>query len=141
LPAGRLIFAFKRAYSTPADVRRGDIIVFTRTVKGQPYNYIWRVVGLPGETVEASGEALSVNGRAAKRDRLREDTKGAIVREEIGVASYEICIQQSPEDEPPDASVTVPADSFFVMEDNRFGAVDSRSFGPIPFSAIIGRKL
>jgi signal peptidase I len=110
-------------------------------VKGQPYNYIWWVVGLPGETVEASGEALSANGRAAKRDRLREDKVVVIFREEIGEASYEICIQRSPKDEPPDASVTVPADSFFVMGDNRFGAADSRSFGPIPFSAIIGRKL
>jgi signal peptidase I len=96
---------------------------------------------LPGETVEASGEALSVNGRAAKRDRLRDGTKGVIFREEIGDASYEICIQQSPEDEPPDATVAVPAGSFFVMADNRFGAADSRSFGPVPFSTIIGRKL
>lgn len=62
-------------------------------------------------------------------------------REQVSAASYQICIQQSPEDEPPDASVTVPADSFFVMGDNRFGAVDSRSFGPVPFSTIIGRKL
>jgi signal peptidase I len=96
---------------------------------------------LPGETVQASGEALCVNGRAAKRDRLRDDTKGVILREEIGDASYEICLQRSPKDEPPDASVTVPADSFFVMGDNRLAAADSRSFGPIPFSAIIGRKL
>jgi signal peptidase I len=141
LPAGSLVFAYKLAYSAPSQVQRGDIIVFSRPVEGRPYNYIWRVIGLPGDKIEAAGESLSVNGQAVKRDRVREDADSVIFQEAVGDASYEICVKKAPENEPPDASLAVPPDSFFVMGDNRFGAVDSRYFGPIPFSTIIGRKL
>jgi len=72
LPADSLVFGYKLAYSNPSDVQRGDIVIFKQEVKGQSYTYIWRVVGLPGETVEAAGESLVVDGEAAKRDRVRD---------------------------------------------------------------------
>jgi signal peptidase I len=58
-----------------------------------------------------------------------------------GDASYEIALVTSPRTPPPDVSLTVPPDQFFVMGDNRFNAVDSRYFGPISFNSIIGKKL
>src|SRR3974390_3320236 len=42
LPAGSSIFTSKRAYSSAANVKRGDIIVFAREENGQRYIYIWR---------------------------------------------------------------------------------------------------
>src|SRR5438552_17790946 len=64
LPAGSGFWAYKRAYSAPAQVKRGDIIVFTHHLQnGQPYIYIWRVIGLPGDIIIAAGESLTVNGR------------------------------------------------------------------------------
>src|SRR5207244_4326654 len=62
LPAGSSLFTSKRAYSSVASVKRGDIVVFVREENGQRYNYIWRVVALPGDKVEASGEVLTING-------------------------------------------------------------------------------
>src|SRR5690349_21363500 len=59
LPAGRLFFTSKHPYRASADVRRGDIIVFVRDIDGQPYNYVWRVVALPGQRVVMSGDALT----------------------------------------------------------------------------------
>lgn len=141
LPVGSRVFGFKLAYSSPSDVRRGDIVIFRREVKGESYTYIWRVVALPGETIEAAGESLSINGQPVKRDHVRDDPEGVIFREENNGANYEICFKQRERDDVPDASLTVPADHFFVMGDNRFGAADSRYFGPIPFSSIVGRKL
>src|SRR2546426_3582066 len=61
LPAGSSVFAAKRAYSSASSVKRGDIVVFVGEENGQRYNYIWRVVALPGEKVDAFGESLTIN--------------------------------------------------------------------------------
>jgi signal peptidase I len=141
LPAGSRLFTAKRAYSGASSVKRGDIVVFVREENGQSYNYIWRVVALPGDKVEASGEALAINGQPVQRQRVREADGSTIFREQIGDASYEVAFDTSPRSRPPDTSVTIPPDHFFVMGDNRFNARDSRKFGPIAFSSIIGKKL
>ena len=141
LPAGSIVFAAQRAYSGSSSVNRGDIVVFVREENGRRYNYIWRVVALPGEKVEASGESLTINGQTVQRQRVREADGKTVFREQIGDAAYEVAFDQSPRSRPPDASVTVAPDQFFVMRDNRFDARDSRYFGPIAFSSIIGKKL
>jgi len=157
LPSGSLFFATRHAYAASSQVKRGDIIVFTRDEDDgkrgdivvfthdpdrRRYTYIWRVVGLPGETIETAGALLVINGQPVARERVREEHGMVIFRERVGEATYEVAIRQSPPDPPPpDTSVTVPPDHFFVMGDNRHNAFDSRYFGPIPFGAIIGRKL
>ncbi len=141
LAAGGRLFTAKRAYAGAASVKRGDIVVFVREENGQPYTYIWRIVALPGDKVETSGEDLTINGQPVQRQRVREAYGRTIFRELIGDAAYEVAFDTSPRSLPPDSSVAVPPDQFFVMGDNRFNAVDSRYFGPIPFSSIIGRKL
>ena len=141
LPAGSILFTAKRPYSDPSRVKRGDIIVFVREQNGQRYNYIWRVVALPSDKVEASGESLIINGRQVRRERIGNTNGKTIFREHLGDVSYQIAIDPSSPNHPPDASLTVPPDEFFVMGDNRFNAFDSRNFGPISFSSIIGKKL
>lgn len=141
LPAGSLVFARKRPYRAPEEVRRGEIVVFVREEGGRSYNYIWRVVGLPGDAIETAGESLVVNGRPVARERIREENGFVIYRERAGELAFEVAFNQSSQHEPPDAEVTVPPGHFFVMGDNRFDARDSRYFGAIPFSAILGKKL
>ena len=141
LPAGSIFFTAKHPYSDSSRVKRGDIIVFVREQNGQRYNYIWRVVALPGDKVEASGESLVINGRQVQRERIGDSDGKTIFREHIGDVSYQIAIDPSSPNHPPDTSVTVLPDEFFVMGDNRFNAFDSRNFGPISFNSIIGKKL
>jgi signal peptidase I len=141
LPAGSRLFVNKRAYSVPSDVKRGDIVIFRREENGRRYNYIWRVVGLPGERIETSGRTLTINGQAVQHERLRDSDGRAVYREEIGSAAYEVAFDAAQKSPPTDAAVTVPADHFFVMGDNRLNARDSRMFGPIPFSTILGKKM
>jgi signal peptidase I len=141
LPAGSILLTVKRAYSDASSVKRGDIVVFVHELNGQRYNYIWRVIALPGEKVEVAGEALTINGQAVQRRHVREADGKPIFREQIGDVSYEVAFDPSSRNRPPDASVTVPPGQFFVMGDNRLNAFDSRYFGPISFSSIIGKKL
>jgi signal peptidase I len=141
LPANSRILGWKLAFSDSSSVKRGEIIIFRREQLGQSYVYIWRVVGLPGDRVETSGQTLSINGEAVKREYLRDADGEMIFREQIDGTSYEVAFDKSPRDYPPNVSITVPPNEFFVMGDNRFDAVDSRYFGTIPFAAIICRKI
>jgi len=141
LPGGSVLFTIRHPYSDISAVKRGDIVVFVREQNGQRYNYIWRVVGLPGDKVQTSGESLIINGQPAARERLAAAAGKSLFRESVGNISYEIAFDPSASERPPDVSLTVPPDHLFVMGDNRFNAFDSRRFGPIPFSSIIGKKL
>ena len=85
LPAGSILFTLKRAYSDTSDVKRGDIVVFVREQNGKHYNYIWRVVGMPGETVEASGESLTITvsrsaGNPLARSRARQSCANRLAK-------------------------------------------------------------
>src|SRR5262245_5632200 len=55
LPSGSRFFAIMQPYAAagPSEVKPGDIVVFTRDQDGGRYIYVWRVVGLPGDTLEA----------------------------------------------------------------------------------------
>jgi signal peptidase I len=140
LPGDRF-FTAKRAYSDASSVARGDIIVFVVEENGLLYNYFWRVIGLPGEKIESSGELLSIDGQPVHHQRVRETDGSTIYREQIGDVTHELAYATLPRSHPPDVSITIPADHFFVMGDNRFEATDSRYLGTIPFSSIIGKKL
>ena len=105
--------------SNPA---RGDIVVFNSPVEEKVL--IKRVIGLPGETVSMEKGAVSINGKPITEPYLHP-LGGAIP---FGVSrSF-----------PP---LKVPTGAVFVMGDNRDNSGDSRLFGPVPISHIIGRAL
>ncbi len=80
-------------------------------------DFIKRVIGLPGETVEVRKGRVFIDGK-----RIRE----AYARDEKDPSNY--------------GPVTVPRDSFFVMGDNRRNSQDSRStLGFIPEDKIVGK--
>jgi signal peptidase I len=142
LPAGSYLLVRPHAYRTPSDVRRGDVIVFERTENAAHYIYIWRVVGLPGDSMQTAGPRVAVNGHDLPRQLLRDDGAVAIFLERNGEASYEVAYPNSAEAlDPPAASLSLQAGQFFVLGDNRYNARDSRYFGPVSFEAIMGKKL
>lgn len=79
---------------------------------------IKRVVGLPGETVEARDGAVFVNGRRLVEPYLPPG---------IFTSDFD--------------PVFVPEGGLWVMGDNRGGSLDSRSFGVIPERVVLGRAL
>jgi signal peptidase I len=139
-PAGSHLFAIRYPYSDPAQVARGDVVIFTAPSQGQETVFIWRVVGLPGDSVQTKGDEVIINGQAVKHEFLRTDGDIPIFLETNGEASYEIALgKHPPEKPPPPVEITLEAGQFFVMGDNRNDASDSRYRGPIEFESIFAK--
>lgn len=94
------------------DPRRGDVIVFGKPAKVQ------RVIAVGGDEIEARGGIVYVNDRALDESYLREGT----VTTDIG-------------------RQRIPDDRYWVMGDRREESEDSRLFGPISESVILGRAV
>jgi signal peptidase I len=113
------------------DVNRGDIVVFetpprAKDANGTIKDLVKRVVGLPGETVEAHGGSMFVNGRQLDEPYLQKGVQTCSLNSAPGSCS----------DFP---ATTVPSGDVFVMGDNRTASKDSRAFGAIKESSIVGR--
>jgi signal peptidase I len=112
------------------DVQRGDIIVFHRPegAPGTIDDFIKRVIALPGETISFSDGTVFVDGRSLIEDYVH----GAPTNSDQVIPGC---------DTTPAVSDTcqVPAGMVFVMGDNRVASWDSRRFGPIGESTIVGR--
>lgn len=93
------------------DYQRGDIIVFKKDSEKLPKDIVKRIIGMPQDRVRISQDRVYIN------DRL-------VVEAYIDLAKYptrqDTFLAEGQE-------VTVPADSYFVMGDNRTGSTDSRS--------------
>lgn len=100
---------------------RGDIVVLNPPYPS-PNPYIKRVIGLPGETISFHDGSVYIDGK-----QLDEPYIAAGVLTECGRGQW--------------CDVTVPADSVFVLGDNREDSTDSRVFGPIKDEAIIGKAV
>lgn len=94
-------------------VERGDIILFYKEGKV----YLKRVIGLPGETVSVNNEVY-ING-----EKLDESEYLLESRISTNGTGYE---------------ATLGNDEYWVMGDNRHSSVDSRDFGAIKSSDIVG---
>jgi signal peptidase I len=106
-------------------VRVQDIVVFTRPkgVQVPEKVLIKRVIALAGDKIAAKKGQIYVNGLAINEPYLnKKDTS---------------CYARSPDEN--FRARSVPAGSVFVMGDNRCNSTDSRDFGAIPTSSIVGR--
>jgi signal peptidase I len=106
---------------------RGDIVVFTEPRLSQfgqspGKQLIKRVVALPGERVEISGDTLTVyNDEYPNGFQPDQDLPATILGDTLEALD-----------------TTVPSDHVFVAGDNRANSLDSRSFGPVHVDNIVG---
>src|SRR3954454_10243815 len=102
------------------DVHHGDIVVFKRppAESGEPAikDLIKRVIGLPGDTIEARDGKVYVNDQPLDEKYVLEGSRTENLPRQL-----------------------VPSGHYFVMGDNRQTSKDARVFGPIPRSLIVGR--
>lgn len=123
-----------------SDPDRGDVVVFRPPAgadrgecgvdhdgngpcpEGTPevsdQNFIKRVVGLPGDRLKIADGRVYIDGELQDEPFIKPDSS---------------CISCDLEKE-----ITIPADQFFMMGDNRGGSADSRVWGPVPRDQIVG---
>jgi signal peptidase I len=100
-------------------VRRGDVIIFDPPSRYWPPSTgptVKRIIGLPGDTISSVGGSVLLDGRLLSEPYL-------VSNQETGA---------------PIVSQVVPAGHYFVMGDNLGASNDSRDYGPISASSIMG---
>jgi signal peptidase I len=148
----RLPFTDIRIF-TGKEPKRGEIIVF-KYPKNEKKNFIKRVVGLPGDKIEIKKGQLIINDQAVpviEQDISGDQGRGAgspypyyekprLLEEQLGSIKHQLQYlhDQSDNDFGPRL---VPAESVFVMGDNRDNSQDSRVWGFVKFEKILGRAL
>ncbi|HEY2091665.1 MAG TPA: signal peptidase I [Thermoanaerobaculia bacterium] len=99
-------------YAAKAEPQRGDVIVFRR---GEMV-LVKRVIATQGELIESRLGRVVIGGKSVAEPYVAEQAASGAIAPQI-----------------------VPHDCYFVMGDNRASSLDSRSWGVLPRSAIIGR--
>ena len=101
-------------------IHRGDILVFRAPPAehcGEPVtDLVKRVIGLPGDQLTSKGNTIYVNGSALRETWTHYEPLGPAI-----------------------GHVSVPANSYFMMGDNHPDSCDSRMWGSVPKSDIIGK--
>ncbi len=158
------------------DIERGDIIVFkypgnkvhpqndrSRGIIPYQINYVKRVIGLPGETVEFKNNQVFINGQLLPEHRVignsndsvsalktsdgeprqenekydvyySSSTMNAVQNgQDLSREDYEFAVEGKPK--------IVPENQYFVMGDSRDNSEDSRFWGFVPRDVIIGRAM
>jgi signal peptidase I len=106
--------------------KRGDILVFIYP-EDRSKDFIKRLIGLPGDTIEIRNKKIIMNGLPLN------DTHG--------VYSDNLIIPGSVQPRDNFGPVTVPEDSIFVMGDNRDESYDSRFWGFVKMKDVLGKAL
>ncbi len=122
--------------------KTGDIVVF-RWPPGPSFDYIKRVIGVPGDVVSYHNKKLTINGKEMPQQFVEytvdESSGKAVARytENLNGIIHDIYID--PKDSPVDFDVTVPNGHYFVLGDNRDASADSRFWGYLPEENLRGR--
>lgn len=105
-------------YKHFGSINRDDIIVFHATPAIHTTDdLVKRVIALPGDTIQISAHRVLINGKQVNEPFIMNTTVG----------DY--------------GPVTVPEDSLFVMGDNRSNSDDSRDWGFLPISNVVGKVI
>lgn len=99
---GDRLIGFRLAY-TFSEPKRGDIVIF-KYPDDESQNFVKRIIGIPGDVIQISNGNVYVNGNMLTESYIREPMN----------------------DEGEELTYVVPADSYFMLGDNRNNSKDSR---------------
>jgi len=122
-----------------AEPQPNDIIIFDSVASDK--RLVKRVIGVPGDKVSMKNNRLFINGQAiaykAKELGIKSHHKSI---ETINGQSHTIRLNNVASQLANFSAVTVPADKYLVLGDNRDNSADSRVIGFVPRDEIIGRS-
>ena len=114
-------------------IRRGDILVF-KYPEDPDRDFIKRVIGLPGETLELKNKKVYINGKPLDEPYVHFLFPAAEPKQgDADFTSFDVRENYGP--------VTVPPDHYFMMGDNRDNSQDSRYWGFMPRDYVKGKAL
>ncbi|MCT2535601.1 signal peptidase I [Aquibacillus koreensis] len=121
---GNLLMVNRMIYDF-ADIDRFDVIVFHAN---EEEDYVKRVIGEPGDSIEYINDTLYVNGKAVDEAYLKpfRQNDGTILTKDFTLEEIT-------------GKSTVPAGKLFVLGDNRRKSLDSRNFGFIDADSVVGK--
>jgi signal peptidase I len=119
----------ERALLPIREIHRGDVVVF-KYPDEPDRDFIKRVIGLPGETIEMKAKKIYINGKPLDEPYVHFLEPVGDAQE---IISYDLRETYS--------QTTIPQGFYFVMGDNRDNSQDSRYWGFLPRSYIKGRAL
>jgi signal peptidase I len=114
LTDGQFVMVNRLAYKL-GDPSHGDVVVF-HYPRDPEQEYIKRIIGLPGDTVEMNSGHVFVNGQRIAEPYIAADARNTGVWE-------------------------IPGGHVFVLGDNRNNSQDSRNFGPVSVDELIGKAI
>jgi signal peptidase I len=133
-------------------LKRGDVVVFNtenilhynqetgtmRPLNG--YYYIKRMIGLPGDTLQLKNNIIHVKPRGEEQFRPITDFNPVFNKLYAGKGGYHGHLNVPGKIlGSPEATFTVPEDSYFVLGDNSSSSLDSRYWGVVPRANIVGK--
>lgn len=127
---------------------RGDIVIFKVPTDNRT-DYIKRVIGLPGDTIQMVNGRLLINGQMMDRRKIGEEDweveQAGLVhytkyRETLPNGVKHLIYEQSDTKEQDNTDpFVVPDGHYFMMGDNRDNSMDSRFFGFVPAANLEGK--
>ena len=125
-----------------ANPTTGDIAVF-RWPPAPSYDYIKRVIGVPGDKVAYHNKVLTINGVEMKQQFVEyttdESSGKAVAKYRENLAGVEHDLFVRPDVPAVDFEVEVPKGHYFMMGDNRDNSNDGRYWGFVPEQNLVGK--
>ncbi|WP_041741046.1 signal peptidase I [Collimonas fungivorans] len=117
-------------------VNRGDVFVF-RYPPDPSLDYVKRIIGLPGDVISYKSKQLVINGVTVQTEKKVSEAQQVIVDERFGSASWRTKLLNNIAS--PDFEGKVPEHQYFVLGDNRDNSEDSRYWGFVPETNLVGK--
>lgn len=117
LEEGDMILVSKLSYKLGSPGRQ-DVVVFLPPVQGAEKDYVKRVIGLPGDTLDIKDGKVYINNEELSEPYAKGPTNG-------GKYNH----------------IQIEPGTVFVMGDNRTNSSDSRMFGPVSMDKLEGKVL
>jgi signal peptidase I len=130
-----------------SDPQRGDVVVCFSPADGK--RLVKRIVAIPGDTVQMINERLLINGSPVQYDAIDpaildqlpadEQRNNRFVAERLGSANHPVMVMPHMPAMRSFGPIKISEDHYFLMGDNRDNSLDSRYFGTVERSLIVGR--